>query len=135
MLREVLVEECRKHSRVALQVLEDTLLNEVIEPQLKTLARQMGFNSVKELLEHYEERPEELSSEKLQAILRRHRMIAPIIGLLAGWVKKRGGLKYEEALEFTRECRLEKTYKFLASYPNTAKKIIEALNKIVTGGS
>jgi hypothetical protein len=130
-------EECRKHSRVALQVLEDTLLNEVIEPLLRRLAMMSGLGSVRELLERYERSPDELSVDKLLAALNksgRHRLVLTAISPLLGWVKRRGGVEYEEAVRFAKECGLEKTYKLLVAYPKIGAKLVELLNSLAGVG-
>jgi hypothetical protein len=126
-------EECRRHSKVALRVLEDTLLNDVVEPLLRRLAARSGLGSVRELLERYEKSPGELSVERLLVALKRsgrHGLILMAISPLVGWVKRRGGVEYEEAVAFARECGLEKTYKLLVAYPNIGAKLVELLNAL-----
>ena len=128
-----MAEECKKHSKLALRVLEDTLLNDVVEPLLKRLAAQSGLSNIRELLEHYEKNPGELSVEKLLVALNRggkHRFVLMAISPLIGWVKRRGGVNYEEAVEFAKECGLEKTYKLLVAYPNIGSKLVELLNAL-----
>jgi uncharacterized protein YabN with tetrapyrrole methylase and pyrophosphatase domain len=128
-----LVEECRKHSKVALQVLEDTLINEVIMPQLAKLSKKLGFSDLKQMLDYYEKNPDELSVEKLYEALHKHRIVATFAGLMLGWIRKKGGLSYQEALVFARECGFRKMLSLLQGYPYTTKKLLEALNILALG--
>jgi DNA-binding transcriptional ArsR family regulator len=121
---------CRKHSRAALLALEETLLSDVVEPQLRKLAEGLGFSSVQELLDYFEEHPEELTFERLQEAARRARVAGIALGALAGWVAKRGGLRYEEVLELARECGLERLYKFARAYPNITRALLDFLNRL-----
>lgn len=124
-------EVCRKHSRVALLALEDTLLSDIVEPQLRRLAEELGFHSVQELLDYFEEHPEKLTFERLLEATRRARVAGFAIGAVVGWVARRGELKYEEVVELARECGLEKLYKFTRAYPNITRAIVGFLNRLV----
>jgi DNA-binding transcriptional ArsR family regulator len=116
---------------VALLALEDTLLSDIVEPQLKRLAEELGFRSVRELLDYFEEHPEELTFERLLEATRRARVAGFAVGAIVGWVARRGGLKHEEVVELARECGLEKLYKFTRAYPNITRAIVDFLNRLV----
>jgi len=123
-----LAEVCRRHSRVALKVAEDTLL-ELLELQLGRLAASLGLDpDPVAVVEALESRPELLTEELLAKVWESSKLVRVSLAPLVGWVARRGRLTYEEALEVARECGLETTYALLRAYPNIGRSLIGFLN-------